>query len=232
MTNALRVLPALLTAMALLAACGAPPAPSPAASPVATDAAATDPAPGSGAVDPALPRACLGLADPDCGQALDAAAGVVDGLGPIAYVEVGPFGCRDGEGCPPTLLARPSGQVTFEPAAGDPIAVMVTLGPDGVLTAERGEAFTIRLDPSSAAGQLTGPIPFSLGHCGLGSGVDVDGSWWDPVGFVNSDHGDSINAADGTFAPTDPNRATFTSDGGLVATLLRRTGPKHLPLCQ
>jgi hypothetical protein len=59
----------------------------------------------------------------------------------------------------------------------------------------------------------------------------VDGSYWDPVGLVNSDHGDSINEAEGTFVASDPTHATFTSDGGLVVNLVRRDGEKYLPLC-
>ena len=83
---------------------------------------------------------------------------------------------------------------------------------DGTITVARYDLLRGRVPPSSTAGQLAGgPIPYSLGHCGLMSGVDVDGSWWDPVGFVDIDHPDAINAADGTFTPHDTNHATFTS---------------------
>lgn len=187
-------------------------------------------------VVPAVPRACLGLDDPDCVRALDVAMSTLTAgqLAQLVYVEIGPFGCRTGQDCPPNLAARPEGTVTFELAAGDPLAVRLTpTSEDGVLGIAEAEAFTVRVDPSSVRGQLTGePIPFSLGHCGLGSGVDVDGSWWDPIGFVDSDHSDAINAADGIFAPVDPNRAVFTTPGGLSVELQRRAGPKHLPLCQ
>ena len=63
------------------------------------------------------------------------------------------------------------------------------------------------------------------------SGVDVDGSWWDPVGFVDIDHGDAINAASGTFTPVDANHARFTTDDGFSVYLVRRFGNKHLPMC-
>jgi hypothetical protein len=121
--------------------------------------------------------------------------------------------------------------VTVELAAGDPLAFQVSLAPDGTPAVAPGEAFTVAVAPSSTRGQLSSPMPFTLGHCGLWSGVDVDGSWWDPVGFVDPGHGDSINAASGTFVPVDPNHATFTSDGGFSVNLLRRLGDKHLPLC-
>ena len=42
---------------------------------------------------------------------------------------------------------------------------------------------------------------------------------------------DAINAADGTFAPSDPNHATFTSDGGFSVNVVRRVGEKYLPGC-
>jgi hypothetical protein len=63
------------------------------------------------------------------------------------------------------------------------------------------------------------------------SGIDIDGSWWDPVGFVDVDHPDAINAANGTFTPHDPNHATFVSDGGFEVSLVRRVGEKQLPGC-
>jgi hypothetical protein len=192
--------------------------------------------PSDAPVVPAVPRACLGLDDLECVRAFDVAIGALTPAerSQLVYVEVGPFGCRTGQDCPPNLAARPEGMVMFELGAGDPRAVQLTpTSEEGVLGIIEAEAFTVRVDPSSARGQLTGePIPFSLGHCGLGSGVDVDGSWWDPIGFVDSDHGDAINAGDGIFAPVDPNRAVFTTPGGLSVELLRRAGPKHLPLCQ
>ena len=56
-------------------------------------------------------------------------------------------------------------------------------------------------------------------------------AWWDPVGFVETDHSDAINSANSTFAASDPNHATFTSDGGLTVNLVRRVGEKYLPGC-
>ncbi len=69
-------------------------------------------------------------------------------------------------------------------------------------------------------------------HCGLWSGIDAGGSWWDPVGPVDGDHPDAINAADGTLTVLDPDHATFTSRGGLTVQLQRHEGAKYLPLCQ
>jgi hypothetical protein len=229
----------------VLVACGGPaattdPAPT-SASPGSTAPAASDPpvspeasvAPAGStgtALDPAVLHACFGLNEVDCGRALDAAATVLPADFPVGYVQVGPFGCETGEGCDTTLLVRPAGQVIFEPTTGEPIAAQVTLE-GGELRAERGEAFMVRVAPQSPPQALAGPVPFSLGHCGVGSGIDVDGSWWDPVGFVDGSHGDAINAAEGTFVATDQSHATFTSQGGFTVNLLRRVGEKHLPLC-
>ena len=45
-------------------------------------------------------------------------------------------------------------------------------------------AFGVLLGPTSQGPVTAGARPFSLGHCGLWSGIDVGGSWWDPVGQV------------------------------------------------
>jgi hypothetical protein len=236
---ALRVSVAVLLLATLAAGCGGGPAQS--AAPTAD--AATDPAsspvaapstsPAEAFIDPSVPYGCFGLGDRDCASVLEAAAtalGPADG--PVAYVQVGPFSCLAGQGCEPSLLARPAGGVVIELAEAPPVALSVELLTDGRLNVERVEGFMVAVEPSSAQGGLPGPTSFSLGHCGLGSGIDVDGSWWDPVGFVNSDHGDAINAADGTIAPIGPNEATFTSKGGFSVALVRHGGVKHLPLCQ
>ncbi len=214
-----RVLVGLIALLALLAA-------------ACSSAAGGSPAASAGE-GPTIPIACLGLEEPDCTRAFDAAAG---GLAPddeVIYAEVGPFGCPNEAGCPNTLAFRPSGQVVFERSNGEPVLISISAAADdGTIATSPGEFFGVAVAPSSTAGQLAAePIPYSLGHCGLMSGVDVDGSWWDPVGFVDIDHPDAINAANGTFAPSDPNHATFTSDGGFSGQLVRRVGEKHLPMC-
>ena len=186
----------------------------------------------SAAEGPGIPAACFGLAQPDCTLAFEAAQQDLAPGDQVVYAEVGPFGCPNEAGCPNTLAGRPSGQVVFERSDGKQVAISVTAGADGTITTSPGELFTVAVSPTSTAGQLVGqPIPYTLGHCGVNSGIDVDGSWWDPIGFVDIDHGDAINAADGTFAPHDANHATFTSDGGLSVTVVRRVGDKHLPMC-
>ena len=146
---------------------------------------------------------------------------------------MGPFGCSNESGCPNTLAFRPAGQVVFERSNAEPVLVSLSVAADdGTMATSPSDFFGVAVAPTSTAGQLaTDPIPFSLGHCGLMSGVDVDGSWWDPVGFVDIDHPDAINSANGMFAPSDPNHATLTSDGGFSVNVVRRVGEKYLPGC-
>ena len=182
--------------------------------------------------EPAVPYACIGLEDAHCRMVLDAALAELAPNDVLVYAEVGPFGCQVEPPCPNTLEARPLGVANLERANGDSINFGITARPNGTIEAMQDDFPEVAVAPSSAAGQLAGgPIPFSLGHCGLWSGIDVDGSWWDPIGFVDADHPAVINAADGTFTPHDTNHATFTADGGLEVTLVRRVGEKHLPMC-
>ena len=221
----------LLTVL-IAAACGSAPARTVAPATTAAAPATTAAAP-AGNIDPTTPLGCFGLGEVDCRRVLEAAAvevGPTDA--PVSYVQVGPFGCPAGQGCEASLLARPAGGVVIELVEGTPVELSVELRPDGTLAVARAEGFMVEVEPSSAVNSLLGPMPFSLGHCGLGSGIDADGSWWDPVGVVNSDHGDAINAADGTIAPVGPNQATFSSKGGFSVSLIRHRGVKHLPLCQ
>jgi hypothetical protein len=176
--------------------------------------------------------ACIGLGADDCRRVVAQVAAMAPPGTSASYVQVGPFGCSNPAGCAMSLVARPQGDITLE--AGDgALSYHVTASAGGAdLTIEQQDAFGVRVGPSSQPPVTAGARPFSLGHCGLWSGVDVGGSWWDPVGQVDGDHPDAINAADGTLAILDPDHATFTSKGGLTVQLVRHEGDKYLPLCQ
>ncbi|MEO5885652.1 MAG: hypothetical protein ABIQ58_09090, partial [Candidatus Limnocylindrales bacterium] len=136
-------------------------------------------------LDPAVPTACLALGDADCARARDMAAPVLeDGDPPVRYVQVGPFGCLVGDRCALSLPARPEGDVVIEFDGGDGITVHVTVAADGSFEAVRGPTMGVSVEPVSAPGSALRVQPFALGHCGIFSGIDVDGAWWDPVGPV------------------------------------------------
>jgi hypothetical protein len=152
--------------------------------------------------------------------------------GPVpTYLQVGPFGCVEGGGCARTLAARPQGDVTIEAGRGAFSFHITAAAGGGRLTIERQDAFLISVEPQSQPPVTPGPRRFTLGHCGLWSGIDVGGSWWDPIGIIDGDHPDAINAAGGTLAILDLDRASFTSDAGFTVQLVRRDGPKGLPGC-
>lgn len=176
------------------------------------------------------PAACLGLDAGGCGLVLDAVmAALGDDLRAVSYVQVGPFSCLD-EACPPGLAARPAGDVTVEFTDRNPV-VLAAVAPGGVVNlTRRGDTFLVAVKPSSPP--LDGlATPYQLAHCGIFSGVDVDGAFWDPVGIVDADHSDFINSAEGTFTLTSARTATLRTRGGLSLDLIRHDGVKHLPGC-
>lgn len=189
-------------------------------------------APDSGTVTlEGVPTACVGLGEADCGRVVAHVTTLLTADDPrIGYVQVGPFGCPAGLGCPTTLVARPEGDITLE-SAGRALGFHIKVT-NGNLDARRQETFGVELQPTTRPPVPGGPQPFALGHCGLWSGIDHGGSWWDPVGLIDYDHGDAINAAEGTIAPVGPDRAVFTSKNGFVVQLVRRNGAKFLPLCE
>lgn len=186
--------------------------------------------PPEGVISATVPIACYGLDEQDCRRVANHVATLPHPVDPqIRYVQVGPFGCANGQRCPTTLAARPEGDVTFELQGGG-MGYRVKLSGD-VLEVDRQEIFVVSLPPTTRPPLPAAAQPFALGHCGLWSGIDLGGAWWDPIGFVDSDHPDSINAAVGTIVLTAADRATFTSRGGLIVQLVRRDGEKLLPLC-
>jgi hypothetical protein len=89
---------------------------------------------------------------------------------------------------------------------------------------------TVTLQPISPTGATVGvSYAYDMPHCGIGSPIDVDGSFWDPVA-VPADPV-AFDGLSGTVKLTAPNAATFTSSAGAVLQLTRHTGPKEFLFC-
>jgi hypothetical protein len=102
---------------------------------------------------------------------------------------------------------------------------------------------TVSVEPESVADLEVGqPLDYGLGHCGLWSPVDLDGSLWQAVGGAKADGsaivegddeaiGELINATPGVFVLVDEDRAHFTTVTGSVLELVRAPGAVDVPLC-
>lgn len=102
----------------------------------------------------------------------------------------------------------------------------------------RGENGGTVFQPVSAAIEPATAYRFSLGHCGLHSPIDVDGSFWDPIDGLTPGggpldlEGDSemINATVGFFVVIGDD-ARFRTESGSVIRLERHDGEKEFPGC-
>ena len=101
---------------------------------------------------------------------------------------------------------------------------------------------TVSLEPESAPADIGigVPVPFTLGHCGLLSPIDLDGSFWQPVGGTDADGGpiegddevaELINATSGQLVLTGPDEAVFTTTMDSRIQLVRAAGAVDYPLC-
>ena len=111
--------------------------------------------------------------------------------------------------------------------------------PSGPLAEGRpGEAGGTILVPVSAPIAPATAYRFSLGHCGLSSPIDVDGSFWDPAEGLTAgggpldleSDGEMINATAGFFVVIG-DEARFRTGSGSVLTLERHDGEKEFPGC-
>jgi hypothetical protein len=74
-------------------------------------------------------------------------------------------------------------------------------------------------------------VPFVTGHCGVGSPIDFDGSFWDAVGEGRIPE-DWLGAYEGTIEITNPSTAVFRSiDGRVTIPLTRHVGMKSFQGC-
>ena len=100
---------------------------------------------------------------------------------------------------------------------------------------------SIELSAQTPPGELTlgEARNYELGHCGLLSPVDIDGSFWDPVGGHNGQGGpltedqlgDLINATPTVVTLIDDQTMEMQTSHGAVVTLNRHEGPRRYLLC-
>jgi hypothetical protein len=156
-------------------------------------------------------------------------------VGALAILVAAPAFAQDASP-EPSASAGASMSVEASPA---PVASFFPI-PDTVLPIP-SDLSTVSLEPESAASLTVGePVPYALGHCGLWSPIDVDGSLWQPVGGTAADGGpiesdeaigELINATAGELLLTSPDEATFTTAGGSAIFLVRAPGALDYPLC-
>jgi len=178
----------------------------------------------------AVALACWSVDATECDRALSEAAGLLPAdHPPIAVASVVAFGC-DSEPCEVGLRRGGSVSIEFADGAGL-LGWSVEVAPDGSLRfADHTSGLPDPYLPESL--RLAAPVvEFSLGHCGLSSPIDVDGSFWDPVGPVDSNAPDAINSSQGTFSLIGPNDAQFRSRMGFVVNLRRHEGAKNFFGC-
>jgi len=148
---------------------------------------------------------------------------------PVSIV-INLYGC--GSPCAKTLDAR-EGAVTVEYAdGGEPIDVTVHGPTEAPVFGELDTGWSGLIEPASAAVDGPGPFAHELGHCGLLWQVDFDGSFWLPIGQVDGDAADLVNAGSGQMVLLEPNLAQFEADSGFTVQLARFPGPKHVFLCR
>jgi len=241
------VLPILIAAIAVIGgACSASPGQAPSFNPASSVSPASSAGPASAtpsespspataappSVSADVPTGCLGLEPNEClGVREIALSRLPSGSGEVAYVRVGRFGCLVDGPCAANLAERPEGAVVIEFVDGaSPVVVSIRTVGDAVQASVEPETFFVLVQPQSAA--VAGPATQTeLGHCGVGSGIDVDGSFWNPVGIVEADHGDYLNAAPATFTLLTETTARLETANGMRLDLVRHPGPKQLELC-
>ena len=176
-----------------------------------------------------VPMACVDLQAAECDRAVE----ILEEHRPgdaVSYVTVARRFCH--EACPGEERGALFVNVTIEFADGRP-AAMVAVGEDGpVVTWQPLDTagFLIRVEPAS--GRVSGPITdLTLGHCGLNSPIDLDGSLWDPVGMIDLTHPDLINSVPAMFSLISPLTATLRTAGGAELQVVRHAGARHYPGC-
>ena len=126
--------------------------------------------------------------------------------------------------------------VSFDAISPDQAREMPLAGPfaEGRSGPGGGTVFA----PASAPIEPGVPYRFNLGHCGLHSPVDADGSFWDPLDGITGigqpldleRDGEMINATVGVIVVIG-DEARFRTETGSVVRFERHRGDKEFPGC-
>jgi hypothetical protein len=122
----------------------------------------------------------------------------------------------------------------------DPIASLRPL-PAGMSGLPQPGSPSAVLEPRSQRGGFAPGVAhtFELGHCGLASPIDFDGSLWDPIAGDDGQGGpltddqriELINGTPLTLVLLQPDVAQIRTPLGAVITLARHPGPRAYSLC-
>jgi hypothetical protein len=141
---------------------------------------------------------------------------------------------------PPSPTAPAATPAPTEPlATPDPTDPAVPpLPPDLRIPDDAGFGVSATSAPGVTVGEA---FLFSLGHCGLYSPVDVDGSLWEPVGGhdaqggpidTDAEVGQLITETAGEAMLVNRVRLDYRSERGVVVVFRRLDGPRMYPGCQ
>jgi hypothetical protein len=113
--------------------------------------------------------------------------------------------------------------------------------PEGVSGIPGAGDTSVEIGPQSPDGELELDVErdFALGHCGLSSPIDIDGSLWDPIGGDNGAGGELndlqrnelINVTSTVVVLISEDRLLMLTPQGAVITLARHAGPRDYFLC-
>jgi hypothetical protein len=223
---------AVLTSVVLVAiGCQSAPPPSPTPFPTPS-VVVTEPPPDESLLTTELAHGCWGIREPDCGRAVGAAFDALAefethsyGYATVEFSECPESSCP--EGFIPGVIVR----VLLEPTDGSaPIEALVRSEAIGLVAEAQEAGAYIGVEPRSGPANLDEPFAFTLGHCGIWSGIDAGGSFWDPIGLIDRENPDTINSAAGIMVISSEESATLQTPR-LRLELVRHQGPKYLPAC-
>jgi hypothetical protein len=135
--------------------------------------------------------------------------------------------------------ASPDGLGPVTPSPPSDLATLpLPVGVSGIPEAGTPTAMVEPVTPSGSV-PIGAPQSYTLGHCGLGSPIDFDGSLWDPVAGDDGAHGpltqdqlgELINATPVVLTLIDATRAQFATPRGARIMLERHLGPRPYHLC-